>query len=178
LTSLTRYTLRAAAVGDDHPVGVLHTLDSVLKQDAHAGRGWFCTVLFGVITRGADGFDVEIATGGHPPPLLLRADGSAGYVPIDGGQAVGLFAQPTFSSTRIALFPGDTLVAYSDGYTEARTGPGSRYDDDGELLRFAAAHSPTDARGIVAAMRSLIEELGAGVDDDAATLALSVTEER
>lgn len=175
LTSLTRYTLRAAAVGDDHPVGVLHTLDSVLKQDAHAGRSWFCTVLFGVITRGADGFDVEIATGGHPPPLLLRADGSAGYVPIDGGQAVGLFARPRFSSTRVALSPGDTLVAYSDGYTEARTGAGSRYDDDGELLRFAAANSPTDARGIVAAMRTLIEGLGTGVDDDAAALALSVT---
>ncbi|KAA0092682.1 PAS domain S-box protein [Mycolicibacterium sp. P1-18] len=178
LTSLTRYTLRAAAVGDDHPVGVLHTLDSVLKQDTHAGRGWFCTVLFGVITRAADGFGVEIANGGHPPPLLLRADGSAAYAPIDGGQAVGLFAQPTFSSTRIVLSPGDTLVAYSDGYTEARTGPGTRYDDDGELLRFAAAHSPADARGIVAAMRTLIEDLGAGVDDDAATLALSVTDVR
>jgi len=175
LTSLTRYTLRAAAVGDDHPVGVLHTLDSVLKQDTHAGHGWFCTALFGVITRDSNGFDVEIATGGHPPPLLLRADGSADYVPIDGGQAVGLFARPTFSSTRITLSPGDTLVAYSDGYTEARTGPRSRYDDDGELLRFAAAHSPADARGIVSAMRTLIEELGSGVDDDAATLALSVT---
>jgi len=178
LTSLTRYTLRAAAVGDDHPVGVLHTLDSVLKQDSHAGRGWFCTVLFGVITRGADGFDVELATGGHPPPLLLRRDGSAGYVPTDGGQAVGLFAKPTFSSTRIALSPGDTLLAYSDGFTEARTGPGSRYDDDGELLRFAAAHSPTDAGGIVAAMRTLIEDLGSGVEDDAATLALSIPENR
>ncbi|MCV7419367.1 SpoIIE family protein phosphatase [Mycobacterium yunnanensis] len=174
LTSLTRYTLRAAAVGDDHPVGVLHTLDRVLKQDAHGGRGWFCTVLFGVITRAADGFDVSIATGGHPPPLLLRADGTADYV-ATGGQAVGLFAEPRFSAHRITMAPGDTLVAYSDGYTEARTGPGSRYDDDGELLRFAKAHSPTDARGIVAAMRSLIEDLGPGVDDDAAALALSVT---
>lgn len=175
LTSLTRYTLRAAAVRDDHPVGVLHTLDSVLKQDGRGGRDWFCTVLFGVITRAADGFDVAIATGGHPPPLLLRGDGTADYVSTDGGQAVGLFAKPRFSATRIAMAPGDTLVTYSDGYTEARTGPGSRYDDDGELLRFARAHSPSGARGIVAAMRSLIEDLGPGVDDDAATLALSVT---
>ena len=175
LTSLTRYTLRAAAVNDEHPVGVLHTLDSVLKQDTYADRGWFCTVLFGLITTTSTGFDVEIATGGHPPPLLLHGDGTARYVATDGGQAVGLFATPTFTSVRFELSPGDTLVAYSDGYTEARTGDGSeRYDDEGGLLRFAAAHSPSDAHAIIAAMRNLIEDLGAGVEDDAAALALSV----
>ncbi len=175
LTSLTRYTLRAAAVNDQHPVGVLQTLDSVLKQDTHAERGWFCTVLFGLITLCANGFDVEIATGGHPPPLLLQREGSARYVPTDGGQAVGLFAKPTFTSVRITLVPGDTLVAYSDGYTEARTGVGSeRFDDEGELLRFATTHSPNDAHGIVAAMQALVDDLGAGVEDDAAVLALGV----
>jgi sigma-B regulation protein RsbU (phosphoserine phosphatase) len=175
LTSLTRYTLRAAAVNDEHPVGVLHTLDSVLKQDTYAERGWFCTVLFGLITMRANGFDVEIATGGHPPPLLLHGNGDARYVSTDGGQAVGLFAKPTFTSVRFALSPGDTLLTYSDGYTEARTGHGSeRYDDDGELLRFAAAHAPAGAADIVAAMRALIEDLGAGVEDDAAVLALGV----
>ncbi|MCW2517959.1 MAG: putative sensor protein [Mycobacterium sp.] len=175
LTSLTRYTLRAAAVNDEHPVGVLHTLDSVLKQDTYAERGWFCTVLFGLITMRANGFDVDIATGGHPPPLLLQGNGDARYVSTDGGQAVGLFAKPTFSSVRFALNPGDTLLTYSDGYTEARTGQGSqRYDDDGELLRFAAAHAPAGAADIVAAMRALIEDLGAGVEDDAAVLALGV----
>jgi sigma-B regulation protein RsbU (phosphoserine phosphatase) len=107
--------------------------------------------------------------------MLLSADGTARYVPTDGGHAVGLFAKPTFTSVRIALSPGDTLVTYSDGYTEARTGAGQeRYDDDGELLRFAAAQSPSDAHGIVAAMRALIEDLGAGVEDDAAVLALGV----
>jgi sigma-B regulation protein RsbU (phosphoserine phosphatase) len=96
-------------------------------------------------------------------------------VPTGGGQAVGLFAEPTFTSVRIALSPGDTLLTYSDGYTEARTGTGPRrYDDDGELLRFASAHTPNDAHGIVAAMRALIEDLGAGVEDDAAVLALGV----
>jgi sigma-B regulation protein RsbU (phosphoserine phosphatase) len=175
LTSLTRYTLRAAAVNDEHPVGVLHTLDSVLKQDTYAERGWFCTVLFGLITMRANGFDVEIATGGHPPPLLLQGNGDARYVSTDGGQAVGLFAKPTFTSVRFALSPGDTLLTYSDGYTEARTGQGSqRYDDDGELLRFAASHAPAGAADIVAAMRALIEDLGAGVEDDAAVLALGV----
>ncbi len=175
LTSLTRYTLRAAAVNDDHPVGVLGTLDRVLKQDIHAGRGWFCTVLFGVIAKAPGGFDVEIASGGHSPPLLLAGDGTAAYVPIDGGQAVGLFAEPAFVSTRLTLSAGDTLLLYTDGVTEARTGEGpARFDDDGALLRFAAAQSPAGASGVVTAMRTLIEELGSGVEDDAAVLALGV----
>ena len=175
LTSLTRYTLRAAAVNDDHPVGVLHTLDSVLKQDTYAEHDWFCTVLFGVISRRANGFDIEVASGGHPPPLLLAGDGTAGYVPTEGGQAVGLFAEPTFSSAQISLSAGDTVVLYTDGFTEARTGTGrERFDDDGALLRFAAAQSPCSATEVVAAMRTLIEELGTGVEDDAAVLALGV----
>ncbi|GLP73962.1 hypothetical protein TUM20983_10720 [Mycobacterium antarcticum] len=175
LTSLTRYTLRAAAVNEERTVGVLHTLDSVLKQDTYTERGWFCTVLFGLITVRAGAFDVEIATGGHPPPLLLSADGGARYVATDGGQAVGLFTAPTFTSVRFTLTPGDTLVTYSDGYTEARTGTGSeRFDDEGELLRFAEAHSPNDAHGIVASMQALVDDLGDGVEDDAAVLALGV----
>jgi sigma-B regulation protein RsbU (phosphoserine phosphatase) len=173
LTSLTRYTLRAAAVDDDDPVGVLHTLDRVLKQDTHAGPGWFCTVLFGVIDAQPEGFRVEIASGGHSPPLLLRGDGTAGYVPTEGGQAVGLFAEPAFSRSQLTMSAGDTLAMYTDGVTEARTGAGrGRYDDDGALLRFATAQSPSGARDFVAAMRALIEELGPGVEDDAAVLAL------
>jgi sigma-B regulation protein RsbU (phosphoserine phosphatase) len=175
LTSLTRYTLRAAAVNDEHPTGVLHTLDSVLKQDTYATRGWFCTVLFGVITTRRGGFDVEVASGGHPAPLLLAGDGSAAFVPTEGGQAVGLFTEPNFVSARLSLSAGDTLVLYTDGLTEARIGPGrERFDDDGALLRFAAARSPAGATEIVAAIRDLIEELGTGVEDDAAVLALGV----
>ncbi|WP_246240905.1 SpoIIE family protein phosphatase [Mycolicibacterium madagascariense] len=175
LTSLTRYTLRAAAVSDEDPATVLHTLDSVLKQDAYAKRGWFCTVLFGVIGSRGEAFDVEVASGGHPPPLLLGADGTAAYVPIEGGQAVGLFAEPNFSMARFTLTAGDTLVLYSDGFTEARTGKGrKRFDDDGALLEFGAAQAPCGAADVVRAMRGLIDDLGAGVEDDAAVLALGV----
>lgn len=175
LTSLTRYTLRAAAVGVEDPAAVLQTLDRVLKQDAYAKRSWFCTVLFGVIVRRGDRFDVEIASGGHPPPLLLRADGTADYVATAGGQAVGLFSTPKFSSAQCALAAGDTLVLYTDGFTEARTGEGTRrFDDEGALLEFATSRAPSSAADVVLAMRDLIGELGPGVEDDAAVLALGV----
>ena len=149
LTSLTRYTLRAAAVNDEHPVGVLHTLDSVLKQDTYADRGWFCTVLFGVITRRGRRFRRRDRHR-RPSPSAAAARPTAPPTTCRPTEARPSDCSPSRRSRPCGstLSPGDTLVAYSDGFTEARTGTGSqRYDDDGELLRFAAAHSPTDAHG-------------------------------
>ncbi|MEO6082557.1 MAG: SpoIIE family protein phosphatase, partial [Umezawaea sp.] len=74
VTSVARYTLRAAAVHDSDPRAVLRTLDTVLRQ--HGGHR-FCTVVFGLLTPTDDGCTVALAGGGHPPALLLRADGVA-----------------------------------------------------------------------------------------------------
>ena len=84
-------------------------------------------------------------------------------------------AEPHFVASRFHLAPGDTLVLYTDGLTEASTGVGhERYDDEGALLRFAKSHSPTTASAIVDAVRRLLDGLGSGVEDDAAVLALGV----
>jgi sigma-B regulation protein RsbU (phosphoserine phosphatase) len=185
LTSLTRYTLRAAAVNDDHPEAVLRSLDTMLQ---HEPGGYdpkrFCTVIFGVIAKcdnaseGAKdrgGFEIVMASGGHPPALLLTADGEARYVPTPGGQAVGMFRTPQFASVAVHLAPGDTLLLYTDGLTEARTRRGKeRFDDEGGLLRFAREHAPATAGEIVGAFSRLLDEIGPGVDDDTALLALGV----
>ena len=66
-------------------------------------------------------------------------------------------------------------MLYTDGLTEASTGIGhERYDDEGALLRFAKSHAPTTASAIVDAVHHLLEGLGAGVQDDAAVLAMGV----
>ncbi|MDT5008792.1 MAG: phosphoserine phosphatase RsbU/P [Mycobacterium sp.] len=173
VTSLTRYTLRAAAVFDEDPIAVLHNVDSVLKQSSADNSPPFCTLVFGVLTPMDDGFDIRMASGGHPPPLLLPAQGQAHYVDSVGGMPVGIVSDAKFVSTRVVLSAGDTLVLYTDGLTEARTGPGvERYDDDGALLRFGAQHCPTTAVDIVDDIRSLLDDLGRGVEDDVAVLAL------
>lgn len=175
VTSLTRYTLRAAAVYDDDPVAVLHNLNTVLSPEFHGDDPRFCTVVFGVLTHADNGFDIDLATGGHPPALLLRADGGAQYVDTSGGQPIGLIADPSFVSRRVHLAPGDTMVLYTDGLTEARTGTGAaRYDDEHALLDFAAAHSPSTAVAVTDEIRSLLSSFGSGLEDDVAVLALGV----
>ena len=178
VTSLTRYTLRAAAVFDDDPVAVLQNLDTVLSHEFHGDDPRFCTVVFGLMTVGTApgaGFDVHLATGGHPPALLLGAEGTARYVDTEGGQAVGLLPSARFVSVRVRLAPGDTLVLYTDGLTEARTGVGrERYDDHDALLEFAAANSPATPAAIVEGMRSLLAGFGDGLEDDVAVMALGV----
>jgi sigma-B regulation protein RsbU (phosphoserine phosphatase) len=176
VTGLTRYALRAAAVSNDDPVQVLHNLHLVLRQKfGAASHDRFSTVIYGNLIKGYRGFDVELASGGHLPPLRLFADGRADYVDTIGGQPVGLIPEPRFVSTRFHLAPGDTLVLYTDGLTEASTGVAhERYDDGGALLRFAKSHAPTTASGIVRAVHALLDGLGTGVQDDVAVLALGV----
>jgi sigma-B regulation protein RsbU (phosphoserine phosphatase) len=134
-----------------------------------------CTLIYGRLTACDNGFDIELASGGHPPPLLFEADGGAYYVDTTGGQAAGITDEPRFVANRFHLAPGDTLVLYTDGLTEASTGVGhERYDDEGALLRFAKAHSPTTAPAIVDAVRHLLDSFGAGLEDDTVVLAFGV----
>jgi sigma-B regulation protein RsbU (phosphoserine phosphatase) len=175
LTALTRYTLRAAAVFDDEPVVVLKSLDTVLGQALGDGSSRFATLIYGRLTANGAGFDVEMASGGHPPPLVMYADGTAFYADTTGGQAVGMTSNPHFVATRLRLEPGDTLVLYTDGLTEASTGRGfERYDDTGALIQFARSNSPTTAQAITTAIQDLLHGLGHGVEDDTAVLALGV----
>lgn len=175
VTSLTRYALRAAAVMDNDPVSVLYTLDKVLHQRAPDVGATLATVIFGTVRPTPAGADVHLASGGHPPALLLDSRGDVREVTTDGGQPVGVLRKPNFVAHRLHLDAGDTLVLYSDGLTEARTGPRPRrFDDDGALLQFARAQAPCAAPAIIEALRDLLVELAAGVEDDVALLALGV----
>lgn len=176
VTGLTRYVLRSAAVSNDDPVEVLQNLNSVLGQRLGiAPQRTLCTVIYGNIRQAGDGVDVELASGGHLPPLLFAADGSAYYADTIGGHAVGMTEQPRFVAHTLHLGPGDTLVLYTDGLTEALTGVGrERFDDDGALLASAKGWSPVSAQQVVNRIHTLLDSLGSGVQDDSAVLAFGV----
>jgi phosphoserine phosphatase RsbU/P len=127
-----------------------------------------------VLTPRADGFDLSLASGGHPAPLLLRADGTADYQTVGGGPFLGVIDDAVFTSSTIRLSAGDTILLYTDGLTEARTGNGRDRYGDQALQAFAAGIAPATAATAIDAVSALLEGLGDGLDDDAAVLALSV----
>ncbi|WP_211266798.1 PP2C family protein-serine/threonine phosphatase [Rhodococcoides corynebacterioides] len=174
VTSLTRYTLRAAAVFDRDPISVLQNLNAVLLPEFRGDDPRFCTVVYGTVVPSAEGAVIDLAGGGHPPPLHVRGDGTARYVDdLLGGQLVGGLPTPHFTSHRLVLSPGDVLLLYSDGVTEARVA-GGRYDDDGDLLTFVADSAPTTATDLVDRVTTLVDGFGEGLQDDAALLALGM----
>lgn len=176
VTSLARYTLRAAAVYDPGPAAVLSNLNTVLYHEYNGTDPRFCTVIFGLLTPagGQGGFRIILASGGHPPALLLCADGTADYLPTPGGQLIGVLPDAHIATITLRLDPGDTLLLHTDGLTEAHTAiRGERYGDEA-LLDFARTLAPTTARGAVTAVRDLLDTFGTGVDDDTAVLAVHV----
>ncbi|MFG2720563.1 PP2C family protein-serine/threonine phosphatase [Streptomyces sp. NPDC048416] len=174
VTSLARYTLRAAAVYDPDPAAVLGNLNTVLNHEYNGIDPRFCTVIFGLLTPdGHDGFHITLASGGHPPAVLLRCDGTADYLPTPGGQLIGVLPDADIATTTVRLRPGETLLLYTDGLTEAHAAPsGARYGDEA-LLDLAQSLAPTTATTLIAALSDLLDSLGTGVDDDTALLAIT-----
>ncbi|MCC9153597.1 SpoIIE family protein phosphatase [Streptomyces parvulus] len=177
VTSLARYTLRAAAVYDPDPAAVLANLNTVLNHEYNGTDPRFCTVVFGLLTPDEDrgGFRITLASGGHPPALLMRADGTADFLHTPGGQLIGVLPDAHIATTTVHLAPGDTLLLHTDGLTEAHTAAtgGERYGDDA-LLDFGRDLAPTTAFGVIDAIRDLLDTFGTGVDDDTAVLAIHV----
>ncbi|MDB1086117.1 SpoIIE family protein phosphatase [Streptomyces sp. ACA25] len=174
LTSLTRYTLRAAALHDPDPVTALTTLNTVLHEEYAEGDPRYCTAVFGILSPGPDGVTVDLASGGHPPALVLRSDGCAAYLSTPGGLLVGILPDPQFTAARTTLGPGDTLLLYTDGLTEARVGKDRALFGDEALRTFAAGLCPVGPHELITALTDLLAGFAGGLDDDTALLALGV----
>lgn len=174
VTSLTRYTLRAAALHDPDPVTVLTTLNTVLNERYTSGDTRYCTAIFGVLEPSSDHVGVHLASGGHPSALIQRADGTANYLPTPGGMLIGVLPGAQFTPARTQLFPGDTMLLYTDGLTEARTGPNRELYGEDALRAFTAAQPAAGPQALISALTGLLAGFGGGLDDDTALLALGV----
>ncbi|MER7717616.1 SpoIIE family protein phosphatase [Streptomyces flaveolus] len=177
VTSLTRYTLRAAALHDPDPVSALTTLNKALHERYTRGDPRYCTVIYGILDPDpvTGKVTVRIASGGHPPAVVLRADGTAEFLPTPGGLLVGVLPDAAFATATTVLGHGDTLLLYTDGLTEARTGDDRAmlFGDDA-LLAFAGRHAGRSPQAVIEALTGLLDDFGDGLDDDTALLALGV----
>jgi PAS domain S-box-containing protein len=114
ITGLARHTIASAAWLGHDAAGVLRHLNTTLRRrDFNA----FLTVAYGELTPSATGMDLRLALGGHPLPVVVRADGQAAAVGRSG-TLIGVFDDVTVEPSEIQLLPGDTLVLYTDGVTD------------------------------------------------------------
>jgi PAS domain S-box-containing protein len=119
VTALARYTVRAAAMRQDDPSQILALLnDALLTQ--HQDRR-FATVLYGRVSGNGNGTPVsfEFASGGHPLPLVLTSENGGAHEVGAPGTLLGVVGNPSLRDERVSLRPGDALVLYTDGVTDA-----------------------------------------------------------
>ncbi|MFG2889846.1 PP2C family protein-serine/threonine phosphatase [Streptomyces sp. NPDC048248] len=170
LAGLVQQSLRTLALTDTAPVRDLHLLNDVLLGD----ESRFTTLVTGTARPAPDhGLTVVTAGGGHLPPLILRRDGRVEEVTIDG-TVVGILPDPSFDLTTSRLAPGELMLLYSDGVTEARGGPSGYALYGDERLARALAECQGMPAGAVAERVELLSAqwLGGRPHDDIAVLAL------
>ena len=117
VTALARHTLRAAAAYEPRPSAVLALLHHALRESRDDGR--FCTVAYCDFEVRPDGVRMLLCAGGHPLPLVLRANGAVEPVGTLG-TLLGADAEPVLSDAVVELAPGELIVFYTDGVTEVR----------------------------------------------------------
>ena len=166
LTALARYTLRAAAQHTRRPQAVLLELNEALLRAQLGYR--FCTVLYASLTPRDGRISVCLATGGHPLPMVLRADGTVETVGAPGS-LVGILDEPDITEQSVELEPGDTLVLVTDGVTEATAA--DRATGPGRLAALLAGCAGAGAGAIADAVeRDALESQGGSARDDVAVL--------
>jgi PAS domain S-box-containing protein len=169
VTALTRHTLYAAAMRDSSPARNLAFLDEAMRRRTRE-RGSFSTVLYARVCPGQDSTAITLASGGHPPPLVLREDGRVERVALRGS-LVGVLDRARFEERELRLGPGELLLLYTDGATELR-----RRDlafGERQLEQVLAEQAGMPAEQVVDAVARRIDELQDGSPrDDLALLAV------
>jgi serine phosphatase RsbU (regulator of sigma subunit) len=163
LTSLARHTLRAASEFLSSPAALLAQLDAALQKQR---RRSVCSAICARVER--DG--VTIAVGGHPLPIRVQSSGAeqAG----EFGALLGAFDDVDWRETHLDLAPGNALVFFTDGVTDAVGEGGERYG----LARLRAALErchDCSAEKVVQTVTGAFDAFQVGAHaDDMAVLAL------
>ena len=112
LTTMLQGALSAMTLGTD-PARVFNHVNRFLCDHAEVGR--YATMFFGILD---DDGHLEFINAGHPSPFLIR-HGVAEEPFSEGSYPVGLVPEAEYTTARLKLEPGDTMVLFSDGVTEA-----------------------------------------------------------
>ena len=117
-----------------------------VQVERHSPSSRFITFFYGLYDP--DSGRLQFVNAGHLPPILRRRDGRVERVGSAGhGFALGMFNKATYETHEITLTPGDLLVLYSDGITEAEDARGRAFEESG--IEAVLANISTDAPDVI-----------------------------
>ena len=115
--------LKGSAIGVGAPGAVLTEVNDLLNEENEAAM--FVTLFYAVFNP-SNGL-LNYANGGHNPPIIVHPDGTSTLLPATGGIALGVAPKFQYEESSVILDPGDTLVLYTDGVTEAMNAEGEEF---------------------------------------------------
>ena len=148
----SRTLLKGAAIGLDAPGKVLSEVNQLLQEENDAAM--FVTVFYAAFDPKSG--ELTYANGGHNTPLVVHADGSSTVIPPTGGIALGVVPDFTYEESSMTLQPGDRVVLYTDGVTEAENDHGDQFGLE-RLCEVFTNGTPTDARATNEAVFDAVE---------------------
>jgi sigma-B regulation protein RsbU (phosphoserine phosphatase) len=151
LMAFARPVMHSALTASRGPAEAIDRTNRVLVGE-HRGT-LFITLLCAVLAPATG--HVRVASAGHELPLLVPADGGTIRPVGRAGVIIGAFESVEPPEVELALAPGDVLVGYTDGVTDARSPAGDRFGDE-RLVATLDAARPASAPMLVAAIRDAL----------------------
>ncbi|MFW6155261.1 MAG: PP2C family protein-serine/threonine phosphatase [Planctomycetota bacterium] len=142
---------------------------AICEQDLSSCQ--FCSAVYCLVDSAT--LEMTYARGGHPEPLLLRADGSRVDLDATGG-LLGVFPEERYEPGRLQLAPGDRLVLYSDGAEAAFSARGSSGHQEFVEAVTAVRHMPVEQMSLQLAGLVDDRHRSDGPEDDITILILDV----
>jgi serine phosphatase RsbU (regulator of sigma subunit)/anti-sigma regulatory factor (Ser/Thr protein kinase) len=168
--ALTRYTLRSLAIDEDDPARLIERMNVHVRAQCEAER--FVRMLFGVLDP--ERAQLEYANAGHVPPVVFRAKTGEVEWLGEGDLPLGVVEEVEYKVGRIELFPGDMLIFYTDGLTEApRNGQPFGQGRFGDIVAEYGVGTPGE---LVQALRRAVDAWTSegGMRDDVALLVCQI----
>ena len=170
----SRTLLKGAAIGLAFPSEVLREVNDLLLEDNEGSM--FVTVLYAVYDP--SNRNLTYANGGHNSPLVVHADGVSALLPLTDGIALGIVPGLPYQQNTVTLSPGDTVIFYTDGVTEAMNGEEEQFGLD-PLSEFFQANPPQDPEQATAAVFEAVNSFAGDTpqSDDITCLVLQCRED-
>ena len=167
--AVARTLLRATAPHRQSPAECLTYMNASLNQDNTSGM--FVTFFYGVLdTRTGE---LQFANAGHNPPYVFSPDGKFRLLEGNGGPMLGLFPGLTYETSITKFAPGEGILVYTDGVTEAKDTAEEFFNDE-RLEEYLREHGSEQVEQLVNGLHQKVETfaMGAPQADDITALAL------